>query len=155
TYTYTYKTLDECGGYAQCQQVVTIENDPPVVTVIPGETVNCYADIVVSESDATVTTSCGDDYDLKIMPPIIEGIFECPGSTVTFPFRVRDDCGREVIVNRVFTIGNNEPPTIVAPPDMTVTCAYNFNVNPNHAMVTTGCKLDYVTTVTGPVISGE
>src|SRR5690606_35334230 len=106
TYTYTYKTLDECGGYAQCQQVVTIENDPPVVTVIPGDSVNCYADNVVSEIYATVTTSCRDDYDLKTLPPIIEGIFDCPGSTVTLPFRVRDDCGREVIVNRVFTIGN-------------------------------------------------
>ena len=39
TYTFTYKVLDDCDGYAECQQVVTIENDPPVVTVIPGETV--------------------------------------------------------------------------------------------------------------------
>lgn len=155
TYTFTYKVLDDCGGYADCQQVVTIENDPPVITVIPGETVLCYSDIVTSPSDATVTTSCGNEYELKILPPIIEGVFDCPGTTVTYPYRVRDNCGREVIANRVFTIGNNAPPTIVAPADQTVECFYNFNVNPNYAIVTTGCSLGYVTTVSGPVISGE
>ncbi len=154
TYTYTYNVIDECGNTANCQQIFTIENDPPVVTVIPGETVLCFEDIVTSTDDATVTTSCGDDYDIKILPPIVEGVHECPGTTYTYPYRVRDNCGREVIANRVFTIGNNAPPTIVAPPDMTVTCSFNININPNYAEVTTSCTLGFVTTVSGPVISG-
>ncbi len=155
TYTYTYKAIDDCGRVAECQQIFTIDNAAPVVTVIPGETVNCYEDIIVSNDDATVTTSCGEDYELKILPPALEGEHECPGTTYTYAFRVRDNCGREVIANRIFTIGNNAPPTIVSPPDMTVGCDWNFNLNPDYATVTTGCTLGYITTVTGPTTTGS
>jgi hypothetical protein len=117
--------------------------------------VDCYEDIVTDESDATVTTSCGEDYFLKILPPVVEGEHECPGTTYTYGYRVRDNCGREVITNRVFTIGNNAPPTIVAPPDMTVSCDFFANLNPDYAEVTTGCTLGYSTTVTGPTTTGS
>ena len=99
-------------------------------------TVLCYEDIETGPDNATVSTSCGEDYELKILPPAIGGDFNCPGSTVTYTYRVRDNCGREVTADRVFTIGNNAPPSIVAPPDMTVDCDWNFNLNPAYAEVT-------------------
>ncbi len=155
TYTYIYKVVDDCGNTASCPQIITIDNAAPTVSVIPGETVNCYEDIVISNDDATVTTSCGEDYDLKILPPALEGEHECPGTTYTYAYRVRDNCGREVIANRIFTIGNNAPPTIISPPDMTVSCDWNFNLNPDYATVTAGCTLGYITTVTGPTTTGS
>ena len=125
-----------------------------MVEVVPGGIVECYEEIVVGPEDITVTTACGDDYKLKIFPPVVEGTFDCPGTTYTFTFRVRDICGREVFADRVFTVGDNSSPTIVAPPDMTVECSWNININPDYAEVTTGCSLGYETTVSDPVISG-
>ncbi len=155
TYVFTYKVGDNDNNVGCCDQIVTIENAPPSITVIPGETVNCYEDIVTSNDDATVTTSCGEAYDLKILPPVLEGVHECPGTTYTYAYRVRDNCGREVIANRVFTIGNNAPPTILSPPDMTITCDYFADLNPDYATVTTGCTLGYTTIVTGPTTTGS
>src|SRR5690606_20397496 len=122
TYEFTYKVGDNLGNIGCCPQIVTIDNPAPTITVTPGETVQCYDDIDANEAAATITTSCGEDHVLKIMPPVVEGVHNCPGTTYTFPYRVRDNCGREVIADRVFTIGNNPAPTIVAPPDMTVAC---------------------------------
>ncbi len=155
TYAYTYNVVDDCGKQSSCQQIYTIENTAPAIAIPAGETVSCYEDIVVSNDDATVTTSCGEDYDLKILPPALEGTHECPGTTYTYAYRVRDNCGREVIANRVYTIGNNAPPTIVAPPDMTVSCDFFANLNPDYAEVTTGCTLGYSTTVSGPTTTGS
>ena len=154
TYVITYKVGDNQGNVGCCDQVITIENAPPSIDVIPGETVGCYEDIVVLPEDATVTESCNEGYDLKILPPVVEGIHDCPGTTYTFTYRVRDNCGREVTADRIFTIGNNAPPSVIAPPDMTVSCDWNFNLNPDYAEVTTGCTLGYTTTVSGPSISG-
>ncbi len=164
-YEITYHVGDDLGNVGCCVQLVTIENDPPVVSVPAPETVSCYEDIPVvtgpvitgdvNSGDATVTTSCGEAYDLKILPPVLEGVHQCPGTTYTYAYRVRDNCGREVIANRVFTIGNNAPPTIVAPPDMTVSCDFFANLNPDYAEVTTGCTLGYSTTVSGPTTTGS
>ncbi len=165
-YEIIYHVGDDLGNVGCCVQLVTIENDPPVVSVPAPETVSCYEDIPVitgdvitgddtNGGDATVTTSCGEAYDLKILPPVVEGVHNCPGTTYTYAYRVRDNCGREVIANRVFTIGNNAPPTIVAPPDMTVSCDFFANLNPDYAEVTTGCDLGYSTTVSEPTTTGS
>ena len=154
TYVITYKVGDNQGNVGCCDQVITIENDAPSIDVIPGEQVSCYDEIEVLNEDATVTTSCSEGFDLKILPPVVEGTFDCPGSTYTYTYRVRDNCGREVTADRVFTIVDNAPPSIVAPPDMTVSCDWNFNLNPDYAEVTTGCTLGYTTTVSGPTTSG-
>ena len=154
TYIVSYRAVDSDGNKGCCDRIITIENAAPTVEVIPGLTVGCYEDIETLLEDATVSTSCGEDYELKILPPVLEGIHECPGTTYTYTYRVRDNCGREVTADRVFTIGNNATPTIVAPPDMVVSCDWNFNLNPDYATVTTGCTLGYTTTVSGPTTSG-
>src|SRR5690606_12279064 len=143
------------GNVGCCVQTITIDNAPPTITVTPGETVQCYDDIVVDEGAATISTACGEDHVLKIMPPAVEGVHNCPGTTYTFPYRVRDNCVREVTANRVFTIGNNPAPTIVAPPDITVACDYFAEINPNYAEVTTGCDVGYTVVVTGPTTTGS
>ncbi len=155
TYEITYHVGDNLGNVGCCVQLVTIDNAPPSVTVTPGETVSCYEDIIAEEDAATITTSCGEIYFLKILPPVLEGEHECPGTTYTYGYRVRDNCGREVVANRVFTIGNNAAPTIISPPDMTIACAWNAEINPDYAEVTTGCTLGYTTTVTGPTTTGS
>ena len=150
TYVFTYKAADSGGNIGCCDQVVTIANADPMVTVSAGTTVECYEDIENGPGAAEVTVSCDSDYELKILPPIVEGEHECPGTTYTYTYRVRDNCGREATADRVFTIGNNAMPTIVAPPDMTISCDFNANLNPDYAEVTTGCTLGYTTTVSGP-----
>ena len=155
TYVYSYKVIDSEGNKGCCDQIVTIANADPMVTVSAGGTVECYGDIENGPGAAEVTVSCDNDYELKILPPVIDGVHECPGTMYIYTYRVRDNCGREATADRVFTIGNNAMPTIVAPPDMTVSCDFNANLNPDYAEVTTGCTLGYTTTVSGPNTSGS
>ncbi len=153
-YQYTYTVMDECGRSASCVQFVSLANDGPTITCPPGETVECSADIMVNPNNAAVTTSCGYDFDVMISGPVIDGNADCPGSTYTYTYRVLDECGRSATCEQVFTIGNNDGPTIEAPADQLIECDYQANVNPDYAMVTTSCGQDFDVTVSEPVQSG-
>ena len=152
-YTYIYVTMDECGRQAECEQQVTIENDPATITVPAGGTVDCFEDISISLGDATVNDPC-PDYNLYLLPPELNGELGCPGTTYTYIYRLIDACGRTVEEPVVFTNGPNAGPTIVAPADVTCSCLGGVNPNPDHAMVTTSCTIGSSVTVTGPQIFG-
>ena len=155
-YTYIYKVQDECGRTTQCEQQFFIENDAPTVTVPAGATVECFEDIQVDPSDATVLTDCpSDTYTLTILTPEFSGPNNCPGTEVTYTYRVKDHCNRIVEADRVFTIGQNAPPAIVAPADVTCSCLGGITPNPDHAIVTTACAIGSTqVTVTGPQVFG-
>ena len=122
-YTYIYKAVDQCGRVGQCEQQFLIQNNAPTVSVPAGTTVSCFEDIVVSENDATVTSDCAGDFDLNILPPVVNGPANCPGTTYTYTYQVKDFCGRIVRTDRVFTIGNNSGPIITSIPlDMNSEC---------------------------------
>jgi hypothetical protein len=67
---------------------------------------------------------------------------------------VTDDCGRVASDDQVFTIGENDPPTIAVVPNITVDCFESINPDPAFADVTTACGngVDYEVTVTDPVL---
>ncbi len=156
-YTYIYVVKDECGRSAECEQNFLIQNDAPQVTVPAGEVVECFSDIQVSPNDATVITDCPNDtYTVNVLPAVFSGARDCPGTTVTYTYRVKDNCNRIVEVDRIFTIGNNDAPTITAPVDITCDCLAGVNTNPANAIVTTACGngVDYQVEVSGPVING-
>ena len=138
-------------------QQFLLQNDPPTVSVPPGEMVECFEDIEVSTNDATVTTSCDDhSYNIYILPPEVNGPENCPGTTYTFTYRVIDNCTRTTEVTRTFTIGNNDAPTITAPLDVTCSCLAGVNANPENAIVTTACGngVGYSVEVSGPIVNG-
>lgn len=157
-YTYIYVVKDECGRVAECEQQFLIQNDPPTVTVPTGEVVECFEDIEVAVDDATIISDCASiGFTINILPAQFLGERNCPGSQVVYTYRVKDDCNRIVEVDRIFTIGINDAPTIQAPIDITCECLAGVNPSIDHATVTTACGngVDYEVDISGPVINGQ
>jgi hypothetical protein len=154
-YTYIYVAVDDCGRSSECEQQVLIQNDPATISVPAGGTVTCFEDIDISLDDATVNGACAD-YNLYLVPPVVDGEFGCPGTTYTYVYRLIDVCGNTVEEPVVFTNGANAGPTIVAPIDITCECLAGVNTNPLNAAVTTACGGDvgYEVTVSGPMVAG-
>ncbi len=152
-YRYEYVVVDGCGRSASCIQVVTISNTPASINVPDGGTVECFEDIDLNLSDATVINDCAD-YSLYLSAPTINGELACPGTTYTFTFRLIDVCGNIVEEDVVYTNADNEAPNIEAPIDITCECLAGINPNPDHATVTTGCSAGSTVTVSGPQIIG-
>lgn len=148
-YIYTYKALDAQGNIGCCERTITIDNTPAVVTVPPGETVNCFEEIEVSIDDAEVTNDCAE-YNLYLTAPQVVGEFGCPGTQYIYTYRLIDECGRTVEATRTFTEGANAGPTIEAPADITCECLAGVNPNPDLAMITTSCGAEAEVTVSGP-----
>ena len=147
-YEIVYTVTDDCGRTASCTQKFTIENDPPTIVCPADQTVECYDDIAVGVP--TVTTSCYLGYDVTTTgPTLVYGQADCPGAKYEIVYTVTDDCGRTASCTQKFTI-ENDPPTIVCPPDQTVEC-YDDIVE-GIATVSTSCYLGYVVTTTGPTL---
>jgi hypothetical protein len=152
-YTYIYVAVDDCGRSSECEQQVLIDNDPATINVPAGGTVTCFEDIDISVDDATVNGACAD-YNLYLVPPVLNGELGCPGTTYTFVYRLIDACGRVVEEPVVFTNGANDGPTIVAPVDLTTDCLGAVSPNPDNATATTSCTIGSTVTVDGPQILG-
>ncbi len=110
TYTYTYRVQDECGRAATCEQIFTIGNNAgPTITCPANQTIECLAQVNVNPAYAVVTTSCGQDYDVMVSEPEINGAIDCPGTTYSYKYTVIDACGRTASCERVFTVANDGP----------------------------------------------
>jgi hypothetical protein len=153
TYTYVYRAVDDQGNIGCCERVITIDNTPAVVTVIPGGTVNCVDEISVDLSDATVTNSCAD-YNLYITAPEVVGTEGCPGAQYIYTYRLIDVCGRVVEATRTFTEAANAGPVVTAPVDITCSCLAGITPNPDNAVVVTSCGIGSTVTVAGPQVFG-
>ncbi len=155
-YTYIYKVTDACGRVSECQQQFLIQNDAPTVTVPAGGTVDCFADILVSPNDATVVADCEGDFVINVLGPVISGPANCPGTTYTYTYRVKDFCNRIVETDRVFTIGNNAAPVITSIIEtQTTTCLAGVNPNENFITYETACGDDATVNIAGPQIIGS
>ncbi len=154
-YTYIYKAVDECGRVGECQQQFLIQNAAPTVTVPAGGTVECFSDIVVSPSDATVDADCLGDNVINVLGPVISGPANCPGSTYTYTYRVKDACNRIVEVDRVFTIQNFTAPVITSVIEtLTTTCLAGVNPSEDFITYETACGDDATVNITGPQTIG-
>ncbi len=153
TYTYTYSITDNCGRTASCDQVFTVQNDPPVITFCPpDEITTCEADIAFTAAE--FTASCGVFYSLT--GPVVVGEPDCPGTTYTFTHEVMDNCGRMVSCEQTYTI-QNDAPTITCPPGDTVACVTDIILG--DAEYTYSCQVEMTepideVVITGPVVSG-
>ena len=154
TYTYTYQATSPCfpGTFVSCQRVFTIANDPPQIICPPPATVECAADIMPDVNLPNVFTSCTLGSTVTFVgPTLVSGIADCPGSTYSVVYTVEDDCGRTASCTQIFTI-DNDPPTIVCPPDEIVECAADIVPDVTLPVVTTSCTLGFVVTFTGPTL---
>ena len=155
TYTYTYIIRDECDRTASCEQIFTIENAPPTIICPADKTVTCAADIIVDIANVSFTVDCDDlEVDVSIEEPIINGDTDCPGTTYTYTYIVKDACGRTALCEQVFTIADT-PLTISCPADITVECSAEIVVDANDATFSENCELGAILSVSSPLINGE
>ncbi len=154
TYTYLYKAVDDTGEIGCCARVITIDNTDPVVTVPPGNQVDCIDDVVVDIGDATVTNTCAN-WNIYLTGPEVVGGLGCTGATYVYTYRLIDDCGRTVEATRTFTQAQNPGPVVTSvPPTMTCNCLASINPQAHLATVDTNCGIGYDATVSGPQVFG-
>ena len=147
-YEVTYTVTDECGRTSSCIQKFTLDNEGPTIVCPPDQTIECISDMM--EGIPTVTTSCGLDYQVFVaMPSIVGAEANCPGQVYYISYTVEDECGRTATCDQKFTI-ENDPPTIVCPPDQVVEC-YD-DIVAGTPSVTVSCFLDYDVTTDGPYL---
>ena len=145
-YEIVYTVTDECGRSASCTQTFTLDNEGPTIVCPDDLTVECIDDI--TEGIPTVTVACGLDYEVFVaMPSIVGAEANCPGQVYFISYTVEDECGRTATCDQKFTI-ENDPPTIVCPPDQVVEC-YD-DIVAGTPSVTVSCFLDYDVTTDGP-----
>ncbi|NNE29042.1 MAG: hypothetical protein HKN16_05375, partial [Saprospiraceae bacterium] len=156
TITRIWTATDACGLQASCQQLITVQStEPPMVTCPAPVTVECAADIVVSPSDVTVTTQCGQSFTTVVGPASVSSYPDCPGTTHTYEFTVTDECGNVASCSRVFVI-QNDPPEIICPPDMTIECADEIVVDELLTTVISSCDQWVAIDPVGPtLVSGQ
>ena len=156
TYTYVYTAEDACGRTVSCEQIFTIENDPPMITSCPPDiTVFPDDEIMADTSLVTFTISCDLGATVSVGEPVIVGEPDEAGTTYTYTYTVEDVCGRTTSCDQVFTI-SNDPPTIVSCPENTsVACAADITTDTDAVVFIANCETEVTITVEGPVIEGE
>jgi hypothetical protein len=149
--TRTYRATDASGNYAECQQIITIDDtEDPIIT--------CPADITVDCSDptdpsftgsATATDNCDTDIDITYSDAI-------NGDVITRTWTAVDDCDNSASCDQIITIEDNTPPTITCPDDATVQCPGDVPpVDIGSVTVSDDCDPDPVVTHVSDVSDGN
>ena len=117
--TQTYDLWDNCGNYASCDVVITINDTVPPSASNPSLlTVECIAD--VPAPDILVVTDEADNCTTNPTVLFVSDISDnntCP-ETITRTYSVTDDCGNTINVTQSIVIHDTTAPTADALPDL-------------------------------------
>jgi uncharacterized repeat protein (TIGR01451 family) len=122
TITRTYRATDAAGNFAECQQIITVDDTQnPQITSCPGRVdVQCQSDVPAPDIGLVAATdNCG--------PPTItwEGDQSdnqtCP-ETITRTYRATDACGNWVECTQLIVVDDTQPPTLDCADDKSVVC---------------------------------
>ena len=150
TYEIIHTVTDDCGSTAQCVQTFTLDVAAPVITCPADETVSCVTEIMAGTP--TTTTGCAlGSSTTSSAPVLVSGPANCNGAVYEVTHTVSDDCGVNVQCVQSFTISMS-PPTIVCPPDETVSCF--AEVTAGVPTTTTQCDLTSIVATSGSLVSG-
>ena len=122
TYVFSWRAIDACGNFSDCNQVFTSIHDlvPPVITC-PGETtLDCNTIPNPSVSLITATDNCGTP---TITLNSTDAITVDCYTTYIFEWKATDDCGNESTCLQIInTIADLLPPAIACPSPETLAC---------------------------------
>ena len=148
---FVYTVTDDCGRTATDVQMVTIDNDGPVLNAPADTEVACITDFVGDADLADLTTFCDDDAEVVIGEPVlIEGDGVCTVSMYEVVYSVTDACGRSAEDTQMVTVINSALEVLEEPMDMTVTCYDDINPDPFAIEYITPCNSDVFIQVTPP-----
>ena len=119
----TWRAEDNCGNVATCTQTIT------VIDVVP-PVISCPPDLTVGPQDptdpgntgfATATDNCDASVNITYSDLVTPGV--CPDQwTIARTWRAEDNCGNFATCTQTITVFDGEPPTIVCPSDVTISC---------------------------------
>jgi len=127
TVTRVYRVTDDCGNYAECTQVITVDDTTdPTITCPADFAAECvappaYADLAAFlAAGGTASDNCDTELTFALMSETAEG--GACGGTVTRVYRVTDDCGNYAECTHVITVDDTTDPTIACPADFAAEC---------------------------------
>ncbi len=152
TYTVVYQVSDDCGRVTTCNQIFTIDSDPPMLNCPADLTVSCFDDVIGDPTAVTFVTGCsiGGNPAVAGTPqpdPNNSACGESDGDIYTIEYTVTDVCGNVGTCTQTFTI-DSDPPSIVCPADVTVSCFTDIEDDVANVVIMTGCSM------TGNVVAG-
>jgi len=147
-YAITFTVTDECGQTGSCDQMFTLNVDPPTITCPADLTVDCLADVIAGTP--VVSAACMQGTTItSTAPTLFSGQAECTGAIYQIEYTVTDDCGATASCIQNFTL-NVPPPSLVCPADMTVDCLSDIAIGT--PIPTVSCGLTGAITSAGPTL---
>ena len=118
TYVFSWRAMDACGNFADCDQILTVINDiiPPVIICPAPVTLPCNVTPTPSPALITATDNCGTPEIAFFFGTVTYGgpsPEDVCLATYVFRWRATDDCGNFADCNQVlFSIHDLIPPSI-------------------------------------------
>ncbi|MCZ4407272.1 T9SS type A sorting domain-containing protein [Cryomorphaceae bacterium 1068] len=150
----TWTAVDTCGNASNCVQLILFDDQE-------APSIDCLDDITINCSEATTDpeftgTPAAEDACSEVTVTYADGPFDgsCPASFVR-TWEASDACGNASYCYQVITVISEEAPTLVCPPEATVSCGASFEpYNTGMATVTDQC-LDVTLTYTDTDLIGD
>ncbi|RFC53655.1 HYR-like domain-containing protein [Brumimicrobium aurantiacum] len=121
--TRTYRVTDDCGNSIDLVQTITINDDTPPTGDAPSDiAVQCIGD--VPAQDINLVTNVSDNCTVTPTVTFISDVSDgntCP-EIITRTYNIADDCGNNVDLVQIITVGDNIAPTANTPDTLKVDC---------------------------------
>jgi HYR domain/Secretion system C-terminal sorting domain/Immunoglobulin I-set domain len=139
TITRTYRATDACGNFAQCTQIITVNDQTPPTLICPAPvTVSCTSQVPVPNIAAVtgLTDNCGGVITVTFVSDVISNQICANKYTITRTYRATDVCGNFAQCTQIITVNDITGPVITCPANITATspvgscvATVNFNVS--------------------------
>ena len=158
TITRTYRATDVCGNFAECTQMITVNDQTAPTLTCPGPiTVSCASQVPApNPSLVTASDNCGGAVTVTHISDVISNQTCTNRFTITRTYRATDACGNFAQCTQTITVNDQTPPTLTCPVPINVSCASQVPA-PNPSLVTTSDNCGGSVTVThiSDVISNQ
>jgi HYR domain/Ig-like domain CHU_C associated/Secretion system C-terminal sorting domain/PKD-like domain len=123
TVTRTYRATDGCGNFAECTQVITVNDQtPPTLTCPAPITVSCAN--AVPAPDVSLVTGVSDNCAGTVTVTHVSDVISAQTClnryTITRTYRATDVCGNFAECTQIITVNDQTPPVITCPANITV-----------------------------------
>lgn len=121
----TWTVSDDCGNESQIQQVVKVADETgPTFTAPANVTLTCDQDpndLSLTGNAANLQDNCDSDPQLSFSDAVIDE--SCPGTyLIERTWMAADACGNTTIRKQMIEVRDDEAPSFVVPPNITVSC---------------------------------
>ncbi|MFT7241115.1 MAG: hypothetical protein ACI83L_001464 [Cryomorphaceae bacterium] len=150
----TWTAVDTCGNASNCEQMILFDDqEAPLMDCLDAITINCSEATTDPEFTGTPTAedACGEAF-LEYLDGPLDG--DCPASFVR-SWEASDACGNTSYCYQVITLIDEEPPTLVCPPEAMISCGASFEpYNTGNATASDQC-LDVILSYEDGELTGD